>query len=308
MRGGGAGGAGGAGGHLPADGGAAQPRGTRAQSVGMRLRALTARGVSAEWWHLEPPGLPPPPPGPGWDPRPGGERTPELRAGGRGGLETGRLDRHLRAALSQLRAGAPGGREGTPSPSPVYLGRRRFLRLFVCSAAPPCLPACRRARGGAGGYASGRRRAAAPESLTGLRWQRAPLRSAPPAPRTQRGHAGCTGTAHIAARTDAHTGRTQARKMRGARRVGCHPPPQRPAPRRWTRRPPSLWPRPFEVGETSCPEVLWPDLSAPRASLARKSFDAGGGGRGGEPRSRRGHRRAPRCRASLPVPGSEPRG
>lgn len=44
------------------------------------------------------------------------------------------------------------GREGTPSPFPVYLGRRRFLRPFVCEAAatraPPGLPPCRRARCG----------------------------------------------------------------------------------------------------------------------------------------------------------------
>lgn len=42
------------------------------------------------------------------------------------------------------------GREGTPSPFPVYLGRRCFLRPFVCKAAatraPPGFPVCRRAR------------------------------------------------------------------------------------------------------------------------------------------------------------------
>lgn len=150
MRGGGAGGAGGAGGHLPADGGAAQPRGTRAQSVGMRLRALTARGVSAEWWHPEPPGLPPPPPGPDWDPRPGGERTPELRAGGRGGLETGRLDRHLRAALSQLRAGAPGGAGGHPLTFPGLSWTAAFPPA-LCLLGRPALPSCVPPGAGGGG-------------------------------------------------------------------------------------------------------------------------------------------------------------
>ena len=171
----------------------------------------------------------------------------------------------------------------------------------LCLLGRPALPSC--VPPGAGGRcAPGRRGAAAPESPTGLRWPRALLRSAPPPPRTQRGHTGRAGTAH--------TGCTRAMRAavqaRGAVDAGCAQgrlPPTAPSPRaqRRTRRPPSLWPRPFEVGETSCPELLWPDLSAPRASLAHKSFGAGGG-RGGEPRSRRGHRRAPRCRESRPVP------
>lgn len=77
--------------------------------------------------------------------------------------------RHLQALLLQLRAGAHGrqgwrpweqgqaGREGTPSPFPVYLGRRHFLQPFVCEAAPPAPhPAFLRAAGhGAGGCTPG---------------------------------------------------------------------------------------------------------------------------------------------------------
>lgn len=77
--------------------------------------------------------------------------------------------RHLQALLLQPRAGAHGrqgwrpweqgqaGREGTPSPFPVYLGRRHFLQPFVCEAAPPAPhPAFLRAAGhGAGGCAPG---------------------------------------------------------------------------------------------------------------------------------------------------------
>lgn len=59
----------------------------------------------------------------------------------------------------------------------------------------------------------------------------------------------------------------------GARRLRCHPRPRDPAVAGATAlgssAPLLLRPQPcaaFEVGETSCPEVLWPDLSAPRAS------------------------------------------
>lgn len=77
--------------------------------------------------------------------------------------------RHFQALVLQPRAGAHGrqgwrpwehgqaGREGTPSPFPVYLGRRHFLQPFVSEAAPPAPhPAFLRAAGhGAGGCAPG---------------------------------------------------------------------------------------------------------------------------------------------------------
>lgn len=188
-------------------------RGRRAWECGSELSRHAASARSG--------GTPerPGPPGPGWGLRPGGERTPELRAGARGGLETGRRDRHLRAPLSQLRAGAPGGGSGGAGGHPLTFPGLSWTAAFppaLCLLGRPALPSCvPPGAGGAGGYASGRRGAAAPESLTGLRWQRAPLRSAPPAPRTQRGHTGCTGTARTACTHGMM--RTRDARRRGAR-------------------------------------------------------------------------------------------
>lgn len=160
MRGGGAGGAGGAGGHLPADGGAAQPRGTRAQSVGMRLRALTARGVSAEWWHLEPPGLPPPPPpARAGTPDPAGNEPRNCgRGGGEGwkrGAWTGTSGPLSPSSARELRGG---GRAPPHLPRFILDGGVSSGSLF---ARPP-RPAFLRAAGRGGGRGDTRRDAAGP--------------------------------------------------------------------------------------------------------------------------------------------------
>ena len=145
MQGGGAGGApscGRRGRAAPWD--AAAERGNAApSSPGTRRQ----RGVVA------PPSVPAPPARAGASDPAGNE--PRNCERGRGedwkrGAGTGTSGPLSLSSARELRGGGAAGREGTPSPSPVYLGPRRFLRLFVCSAAPPCLPACRRARGGRG--------------------------------------------------------------------------------------------------------------------------------------------------------------
>lgn len=246
--------------------------------------ALSSPGTRRQRGGVGTPNLPAPPasprPGPGPPTRRG--TNPGVAGGGAGRAGNGASGPAPPDPSSPAPLGSSGGRgSGGAGGHPLTFPGLSWTAAFppaLCLLGRPALPSC--VPPGAGGRcAPGRRGAAAPESPTGLRWPRALLRSAPPPPRTQRGHTGRAGTAH--------TGCTRAMRAavqaRGAVDAGCAQgrlPPTAPSPRaqRRTRRPPSLWPRPFEVGETSCPELLWPDLSAPRASLAHKSFGAGGVG------------------------------
>lgn len=184
-------------------------------------------------------------------------------------------------AMGPWERGRRAPRGGTPSPSPVYLGRWSFLHPFVCEAtaarALPSLPACRQA------------------GREGLPPRHVPPRSAD---RDHRGGGSMPAGRPCAAR------RANTWGARGARRWGAELGPRGATgrvPWHGARRPRYCCGRSpataFEVGRLPAP-VLWPDLSAPRASPAINHSALGGSGERGVAG------RMPMARGSSPADGT----
>lgn len=205
------------------------------------------------------------------------------------------------AGLEAVGAG-PGGAGGHPLTFPGLSWTAAFPPALClrgrAARAPPCLPPCRRARCGGmrtgmhvGLRSWGHHPRTPPQSAgwgccggcsvpTGRgagRTAASPVPTAVPT-REPLSWGACMGcTCRMRALGAGAGGRLGADMLgvyiRGARRLQCHPRPRDPAVAGATAlgssAPLLLRPQPcaaFEVGETSCPEVLWPDLSAPRAS------------------------------------------